>query len=94
MDIQKPDIRELMSTHHAELMANAELYGWEAIQVFHAIWLQQMEQGKASWKDGDIKLTYHHALVWHQPADGRKLVMAAAPGGIPPRRPSASMLRQ
>ena len=58
MDSQKSDISALMSTHLAELMANAELYGWEAVQAFHAVWLQKMEQGKASWKDGDLKLTY------------------------------------
>ena len=42
MDSQKLDIKALMSAHLTELMADTELYGWEAVQAFHAIWLQQM----------------------------------------------------
>ena len=32
-----------MSTHLVELMDDAELYGWEAVCAFHAVWLQQMD---------------------------------------------------
>ena len=42
MDPQKPDIKALMLVHLAELMVDAELYGWEAIHSFYTIWLQQM----------------------------------------------------
>ena len=47
MDSQKSDIRAIRSTHLADLMTDSELYGWEAVPAFHAIWLQQMEQGRA-----------------------------------------------
>ena len=72
MDSQKPEIKALMSSHLAELMANAELYGWEAVHAFHAVWLQQIAQGMTTWKDGGLKLTFHHALVWHQPVPAHK----------------------
>ena len=48
MAIQKPDVMALMSSHLTELMADTELYGWEAVKAFHAIWLHQMEQGRAT----------------------------------------------
>ena len=63
MNNQKVDIKEIMSTHLAELMANAELYGWEATHAFHAVVLQQLEQGRALWQDMELKLSYRCALV-------------------------------
>ena len=65
MEVQTRDIRGFMSTHLVELMADAELYGWETVWAFHAVWLQQMEQGRASWKDAELKLGFRCALVWH-----------------------------
>ena len=72
-----------MSSHLTELMADTELYGWEDVRAFHAIWLQQMEQGRATWKDGYLKLTYRRALVWHQPAPSRKPDAANLPAWLP-----------
>ena len=54
MDSQKPDVRALVSSHLAELMTDAELYCWEVVWAFHAIWLQQIQQGRAMWKYGDL----------------------------------------
>ena len=68
MDAQKLDIKALMLAHLTELMADAELYGWEAIRAFHAVWLQQMEQKWVTWKDADIKLSFRCASVCYQPA--------------------------
>ena len=34
---------KLMTHHIQELMADMELYGWEPIHSYHAIWLQQIE---------------------------------------------------
>ena len=61
-----------MATHLAELKGNVELYGWEAVHAFHAMWLQQIEQGHASWTNQDIILTFHQALMWHQPTLAHK----------------------
>ena len=37
---QSQDIRALMLAYLVELMADAELYGWEAVQAFHTVWLE------------------------------------------------------
>ena len=52
MDSQKSDIRALMYIHLTELMADADFYGWEAVRDFHALWLQQMEQGRVCGRMG------------------------------------------
>ena len=65
MEVQAQDIRALMSTPLVELIADAGLYGWEAVQAFHAVWLQQMEQGQARWKDAQLKLEFRCSMVWH-----------------------------
>ena len=83
MDIQKPDVRTLMSSHLSELMADAELYGWGAVHAFQAVWLQQMDQGRATWKDWDLKLTFHCALVWHQSAPSHKPAAVMLPARQP-----------
>ena len=39
MEAQTQDIMALMSIHLVELMADAKLYGWEAVRAFHTICL-------------------------------------------------------
>ena len=46
-------------------MADADTYGWEPIRAYHAVWLQQIENGCAEWKNTDIKLELCRALVWN-----------------------------
>ena len=58
MDGQKPEIKTRMSAHLADLMADSELYGSEAVCIFHAIWHQQLEQGIASWGDVELKISF------------------------------------
>ena len=67
-----------MSTHLAELMADAELYRWEATRSFHSVWLQQLEQSTVTWKDTELRTAYHHTLVWHRLATWSKQASAAA----------------
>ena len=43
----KPTQKEAIRRHLNKLMADVEVYGWELVQVFHAIWLQQLENGYA-----------------------------------------------
>ena len=59
-------------------MADAEIYGWEATRAFHAVWLQQLEQGRVTWKDTELRVSYRRTLVWHQPAMGSKQASAVA----------------
>ena len=54
-DAEKPPLKALMGTHLAELIVDAELYGWSRPRL---LWLQQREQGHASRSHGALKLTY------------------------------------
>ena len=49
METDKPAIRPLMANHLVELMGDTELYGWEPVHAFHAVWLQQLMHGQVKW---------------------------------------------
>ena len=51
MSAEKESVQLYMMQHLQDIMADAELYGWEPIWVFHAVWLQQLEQGHVTWAD-------------------------------------------
>ena len=61
----KPAHKLLITKHLKKLMADAELYGWESLRAYNAVWLQQIENGRVNWDDGDAKFKFHHTLVWH-----------------------------
>ena len=46
----------LMACHLQELMADMELYGWELVRAFHAIWLQQLENRHVKWDAVEEKM--------------------------------------
>ena len=62
---ERPQQKEAMLMHHCELMVDATIYSWEPVQAFHAIWLQQLENGHAEWGDEVKKLEFRRALVWN-----------------------------
>ena len=74
MEAHTHDTRALVYTHWVELMDAAELYGWEAVWAFHAVWLQQMEHGYATWKDAELKLGFRRSLVCYHVAPAWKHV--------------------
>ena len=45
LDRENLAIKALMATHLGELMGDVELYGWEAMNAFNTVWLQQIDQG-------------------------------------------------
>ena len=45
-------------------MSDTATYGWEAIHAYHGVWLQQLENGWADWKDTECKLEFSQALIW------------------------------
>ena len=49
-------------------MADVELYVWEPVRAFHAVWLQQLEQGCVTWADKEVMLKYRGAFKWHHVA--------------------------
>ena len=59
-------IQELMIEHLQEQMEDGEHYGWPMVRVYHAAWLQNIEQGRAAWRDEATKLKLQRALVWHR----------------------------
>ena len=65
-----------------ELMADAKVYGWASMQACHAVWLQQIENGRAQWMDEDAKLEFKRA-VWN-----------AAPQATEPSQPLGRGYRQ
>ena len=38
------------------------------VSAFHAIWLQQLERGRVTWADEEVKVDYRWAMVWHSAA--------------------------
>ena len=51
-------------------MADAAIYDWESVWAFHAVWLQQLEDGRADWGDEAKKLEFWRALVWNKAIEG------------------------
>ena len=56
-------VHPLMVQHLQELMWDAELYSWEPTRSLHAVWLQQLEQGRVTLADEDAKVKLRRALV-------------------------------
>ena len=63
MDAKRPPVMPLMAQHLLELMMDAEMYGWERVRAFHAVWLQQLKHGHVTWVDEDVKIKFQHTLV-------------------------------
>ena len=55
-----------MAEHLKDLMADAEMYGWEKTCAFHGVWMNQIEQGQCTWLDDEEKLNFRWALVWNE----------------------------
>ena len=51
-------IKDMMATHLDELMVDSELYGCERVRSYQSMWVNQPEQGLATWQDKDMKLTF------------------------------------
>ena len=51
MEGEKEDIRSKLASHLQDLISDSELYGWFKVRVNHAVWLNQLEQGRVSWDD-------------------------------------------
>ena len=51
MSGEKETVSAKMASILEDLMGDVELYGWERIRAYHGVWLNQLEQGGASWED-------------------------------------------
>jgi hypothetical protein len=79
-DVERAEIRTIVLE---EIMEDAETHPWELVRAAHAILLQQIEGGRASWEDKanrhDIRVSHIH---WPSQAAARrpsKPAKAAAP---------------
>ena len=81
MDLQSDPIRKLMWAHLKELMQDGECFGWPTVRAYHAVWLQLIEQGRATWDDEITHLNLRRSLVWHRsaPAPSPALPLLAHP---------------
>ena len=59
METVKPVRKPFILRHLKDLMADTEVYGWATVHAYHAVWLQQIENGRAQWMDVDAKLASH-----------------------------------
>lgn len=62
----KSELNEVMLKHLHELMVDAATYGWEPLRIYHAVWLQQRENGWANWKKANCKLEFCQAFSWNE----------------------------
>ena len=51
MDLQSDVLRRKMSAHLKEIMEDCETFRWPMVRAYHAVWLQHLEQGRATWDD-------------------------------------------
>ena len=78
MDLQSDPIRNPMWAHLRDLMHDGECFGWPIVRNYHAIWLQHIEQGRATWGDEVTRLNVCRSLVWY------RLAPSAQPSSTPP----------
>ena len=58
MEGEKEAVRTQMNAHLKDLMVDSELYGLEKVHAYHAVWLNQLEQGWVRWDDQEEKLRF------------------------------------
>ena len=51
MDMLPDPIRKHMWAHLRDLMHDGQRFGWPTVRTFHAVRLQHIEQGRATWRD-------------------------------------------
>ena len=86
MDLQSEPLRKKMSTHLKKLMEDGETAGWPMVRAYHAVWLQHIEQGRATWEDETTRLKLRRSLVWH------RMAPSSQPSSTPAITPQAPTL--
>ena len=56
MTPQKDSLRHKMAVHLKEMMEYGETFGWPMVRAYHTVWLQHLEQGRATWNDEVTRL--------------------------------------
>ena len=76
-EMQVSEVKDCMVQHLEELMEDTDLYGWEKVKMFHAAWLNQIEQCRCDWADDDQKLKLP---VWHTTSGTKVMATATSTG--------------
>ena len=56
MSLQKDSLRDKMAVDLQEMMEGGETFGWPMVRAYHTVWLQHLEQGRATWNDEVTRL--------------------------------------
>ena len=56
MSLQKDTLRDKMAIHLQEMMEDGETFRWPVVRAYHSVWLQHLEQGRATWDDEVMRL--------------------------------------
>ena len=70
-----------MSAHLKEIMEDGETFGWPTVRAYNAVWLQHIEQGRATWDDETTWLKLHRSLMSHRMAPSSR----PSPTLLPPK---------
>ena len=79
MEGENQAVKSQMAHHLQKLMADTVLYECDKVRVFHAMFLNQLEQGQATWGDEEAKMRFKRALVWHQTTNVTQMATMSAP---------------
>jgi hypothetical protein len=60
-------LQPLLYMHLRELMEDAGMYGLEPVKAFHGVWLNHIEQGRATWHDEKTREKLRRQFVWNAP---------------------------
>jgi hypothetical protein len=63
----EPNLQPLLYMHLRELMEDAGMYGLEPVKAFHGVWLNHIEQGRATWHDEKTREKLRRQFVWNAP---------------------------
>ena len=63
MDIQPDPIRKHVWAHLRDLMHNGQHVKWPTVRTFHSVWLQRIEQGRATWGDEVTHIDLRRSIV-------------------------------
>ena len=80
MEGENQAVKSQVARHLQQLTADTELYGWDKV-MWHdkVMWLNQLEQGQATWRDEEAKTRFRQALIWHPATTVTLAVTMSAP---------------
>ena len=85
MSLLKDSLRYKMAVHLQEI-EDGETFGWPVVRVYNTVWLQHLEQGRATWNDEVTRLKLRWALVLHRIAPSPQ--PSATPATNTPQAPT------